>query len=42
MRGAALGARAVLLDLTVELGRLRCGLASAVAGFDGSDGEKCS
>jgi hypothetical protein len=32
----------VLLDLTVELGRLRCGLASATVGSDGGGGKKCS
>jgi hypothetical protein len=35
------GVRAVLLDLMVELGQLRCGLASAASGFDGGGREKC-
>jgi hypothetical protein len=38
--GAAPEGQGVLLDLTVGLGRLRCGLASATSGFDGGSGGK--
>jgi hypothetical protein len=34
------GVRAVLLNLTVELGRLQCGLALVVAGVHGGGGGK--
>jgi hypothetical protein len=40
MSGATPGGQGGLLDLTVGLGRLRCGSASTASNFDGGGGRK--
>jgi hypothetical protein len=40
MSGVAPGGEGALLELTMGLGRLRCGLASTASGFDGGGGGK--